>query len=288
MDITIIQAILIGLWTAFCFSGMLLGLYTNRCIVLSLGVGIILGDIQTALAVGAISELAYMGFGVGAGGTVPPNPIGPGIFGTLIAITTVATKDKITPEAALALSTPIAVGIQFLQTAIYTAFAGAPETAKKALREGNFKKFKVAANGTIWAFAAVGFALGLIGALSMQTLTNLFALIPPVLLNGLTLAGKMLPAIGFAMILSVMAKKELIPYVILGYVLAVYFGLPMLTPTANGDGLLTSVAANSVVGVPTIGVALIATIFALIDIFRRPATAVAETKAEGDEHDDWI
>ncbi|MCK1210132.1 PTS mannose/fructose/sorbose/N-acetylgalactosamine transporter subunit IIC [Streptococcus uberis] len=288
MDITIIQAILIGLWTAFCFSGMLLGLYTNRCIVLSLGVGIILGDIQTALAVGAISELAYMGFGVGAGGTVPPNPIGPGIFGTLMAITTVATKDKITPEAALALSTPIAVGIQFLQTAIYTAFAGAPETAKKALREGNFKKFKVVANGTIWAFAAVGFALGLIGALSMQTLTNLFALIPPVLLNGLTLAGKMLPAIGFAMILSVMAKKELIPYVILGYVLAVYFGLPMLTPTANGDGLLTSVAANSVVGVPTIGVALIATIFALIDIFRRPATPVAERKAEGDEHDDWI
>lgn len=80
MDISILQAVLIGLWTAFCFSGMLLGLYTNRCIVLSLGVGVILGDIQTALAVGAISELAYMGFGVGAGGTVPPNPIGPGIL----------------------------------------------------------------------------------------------------------------------------------------------------------------------------------------------------------------
>lgn len=67
MDISILQAVLIGLWTAFCFSGMLLGLYTNRCIVLSLGVGVILGDIQTALAVGAISELAYMGFGVGSG-----------------------------------------------------------------------------------------------------------------------------------------------------------------------------------------------------------------------------
>ncbi|WP_159548869.1 PTS mannose/fructose/sorbose/N-acetylgalactosamine transporter subunit IIC [Streptococcus halichoeri] len=288
MSITIIQAVLIGLWTAFCFSGMLLGLYTNRCIVLSLGVGVILGDIQTALAVGAISELAYMGFGVGAGGTVPPNPIGPGIFGTLMAITTVASKDKITPEAALALSTPIAVGIQFLQTATYTAFAGAPEAAKKALRVGNFHKFRIAANGTIWAFAGLGFILGLIGALSMETLTNLFALIPPVLLNGLTLAGKMLPAIGFAMILSVMAKKELIPYILLGYVLAVYFGLPVLTPTSNGDGVLTSVTANSVLGVPTIGVALIATIFALIDIFRKPAAAGARPQPEGDEQDDWI
>lgn len=163
MDISILQAVLIGLWTAFCFSGMLLGLYTNRCIVLSLGVGVILGDIQTALAVGAISELAYMGFGVGAGGTVPPNPIGPGIFGTLMAITTAGTKGKITPEAALALSTPIAVGIQFLQTATYTAFAGAPETAKKALQAGNFRGFKIAANGTIWAFAGLGFGLGVLG-----------------------------------------------------------------------------------------------------------------------------
>ena len=86
MSINVFQAILIGLWTAFCFSGMLLGIYTNRCIVLSFGVGIILGDLPTALAMGAIGELAYMGFGVGAGGTVPPNPIGPGIFGTLMAI----------------------------------------------------------------------------------------------------------------------------------------------------------------------------------------------------------
>lgn len=50
MSINVFQAILIGLWTAFCFSGMLLGIYTNRCIVLSFGVGIILGDLPTALA----------------------------------------------------------------------------------------------------------------------------------------------------------------------------------------------------------------------------------------------
>ena len=28
-----------------------------------------------------------MGFGVGAGGTVPPNPVGPGIVGTIMVIT---------------------------------------------------------------------------------------------------------------------------------------------------------------------------------------------------------
>ncbi|HFZ4511818.1 TPA: PTS sugar transporter subunit IIC, partial [Streptococcus pneumoniae] len=157
MSINVFQAILIGLWTAFCFSGMLLGIYTNRCIVLSFGVGIILGDLPTALAMGAIGELAYMGFGVGAGGTVPPNPIGPGIFGTLMAIT---SAGKVSPEAALALSTPIAVAIQFLQTFAYTVRAGAPETAMKHLKNHNLKKFKFTLNATIWLFAFIGFTLG--------------------------------------------------------------------------------------------------------------------------------
>ena len=144
-EITFIQAVLIGLWTAFCYSGMLWGIFTNRAIVLSFGVGLVLGDLQTALQCGAIAELAFMGFGVGAGGTVPPNPIGPGIIGTLMAI----TMPEVTPESALSLSIPFAVAIQFLQTAIYTVRAGAPESAANALAKHNFSKFRLHANLTV-------------------------------------------------------------------------------------------------------------------------------------------
>ena len=73
MQITLLQAVIIGLWTAFCYSGMLWGIFTNRALVLSFGVGVVCGDLKTALQCGAIAELAFMGFGVGAGGTVPPN-----------------------------------------------------------------------------------------------------------------------------------------------------------------------------------------------------------------------
>ena len=59
MEISLIQAVLVGLWTAVCWSGMLFGIYSNRCLVLSFGVGVILGDIPTALAVGAVGELAW-------------------------------------------------------------------------------------------------------------------------------------------------------------------------------------------------------------------------------------
>ena len=47
------------------------------------GVGLILGDLPTGLAMGAVGELAFMGFGVSQGGSVPPNPMGPGIIGSL-------------------------------------------------------------------------------------------------------------------------------------------------------------------------------------------------------------
>ncbi|MFM1602452.1 PTS mannose/fructose/sorbose/N-acetylgalactosamine transporter subunit IIC [Helcococcus ovis] len=261
MELSLIQAILIGLWTAFCLSGMLLGIYSNRCIVLSFGVGVITGDIQTALSVGAISELAYMGFGVGPGGSVPPNPIGPGIFGTLMAIT---SGGKITPEAALALSTPIAVAIQFLQTAAYTVRSGAQGTAIKALEEKNLNKFKFEANATIWLFALIGLVLGILGAVSMTTLTSLVDYIPQWLMKGLTIAGKMLPAIGFAMILATMVKKEVIPFAILGYVLAAYFKLPV------------------------IGIALVGTIFALNELYNKPKVVVETTETNEGGTDDWI
>lgn len=260
MEISLIQAILIGAWTAFCFSGMLLGIYTNRSIILSFGVGVILGDIPTALAMGALGELAYMGFGVGAGGTVPPNPIGPGIFGALMAIT---SRGSVTPEAALALSTPIAVAIQFLQTFTYTLNAGAPEGAKKALRQKNLGKFKFFSNTTILTFIVVGFTLGFLGAYSMELLLQLVAQIPAELLKGLTVAGRMLPAVGFAMILSVMAKKELIPFVLLGYVAAAYLEIP------------------------TIGIAIVGLIFALIEYYRTPALKQGEV-AQEESNDDWI
>ena len=261
MEITLLQALLIGVWTAFCWSGMLFGIYTNRCLVLSFGVGVILGDIPTALAVGAVAELAFMGFGVGAGGTVPPNPIGPGVVGTIMAIT---MKD-VTPEAALALSIPFAVAIQFLQTFVYTLCAGLPEGSKKALDEKNFSKWNRLTNTTVLLFAVFGFILGFMAAFAQPQLNALVSAIPEWLSKGLSVAGGMLPAIGFAMILSVMLSKELAPVAILGYVCAAYLGLPV------------------------IGITLVGLIFALKYYYDvKKQAQMAPAAAESNDHDDWI
>lgn len=99
----------------------------------------------------------------------------------------------------------------------------------------------------------------------MDTLNNLVTLIPKWLLNGLTVAGGMLPAIGFAMIMSVMLKKEFIPFALLGYILAAFLKLPV------------------------IGIALVGAVFAIKHYNgTEKAAAGAGSVSQEVEHDDWI
>lgn len=225
-DVTLVQGLLIGLWSGLALAGQLWGIYTNRAIVLSFGVGLILGDIPTALAIGGMSELAFMGFGVGPGGSVPPNPLGPGIVGTLMAIT---MKDQgVDVAQAFALSYPFAIAFQFVITATYTVVAGIPEKVKKSIQDGDMKKYKFYASASIYAFVVVGFLIGFIASASTDLLSVLVGYIPEWLMSGLTIAGGMLPAIGFALILSMMLKKEYIGYAILGYALVAYFSTPVM------------------------------------------------------------
>lgn len=223
MQITALQIILIGLWTGFCWTGMLFGIYSFRSLVLATGVGFILGDVQTGLQVGAISELAFMGFGVGAGGTVPPSPMGPGIVGAIIAITT-GTE----PAIAFTLSIPFAIAFQFLQTTMYVAMSGNAEASKEAIRKGEFAKFKFFANATVILFFVVGVILGSVSAGASQVVQSFVNALPKLLVDGLRLSGQLLPAIGFATILSVMSKKELLPYMLVGYVGMTYLNLPIM------------------------------------------------------------
>ena len=106
--------------------------------------------------------------------------------------------------------------------------AGVSATATKALDNKQFKKFRLCCNLTVWVFLVLGFVIGFAGAMSAEGLEKVISLIPTWLNTGLSVAGAMLPAIGFAMILNVMAKKELIPFVLLGYCAIAYFKLPII------------------------------------------------------------
>ena len=255
MEITLVQALLIALWTGLALAGSLLGIYSNRSLVLSFGIGLILGDVPKALTVGAIGELAFMGFGVSPGGTIPPSPLGPGIFGALLAI----TNPNIDGQTAFSLSIPFAIAIQFAITAINTLMSFSPALAKKAIVEDNDKKFTLYANLSFLLQLLIGAIIGFVAAISTSSINQVVNMIPEFITNGLSMAGAMIPAVGFAMILSNMIRKENVAFVLLGYILAAYLEMPLM------------------------GVAAFATFFAIYEYQRKSDKKALEVSEENDE-----
>lgn len=226
MELTLSQCILTGLWTGLCITGMLTGTYLTRCLVMAAGVGIILGDVETGLMMGAVGELAFLGFGVSSGGSVPPNPVGPGIIGAVIAIT--MKGQGMDTKAALAYSFPFAVLIQFLITGIYTAATGILPWAEKAVDQGNYRRFRLLAHSTFMMFVSAGFFIGFTACYQTKNLEILISAIPLWMTEGLKTAGSLLPAVGFAVILNAMAGADTMPFVLTGYILAAYMHMPVI------------------------------------------------------------
>ena len=82
----LVQAILVGLVGAFgCLDYQLGTLYAFRPIVLCPLVGLVLGDLQTGLAVGASLELLFMG-SISIGAYVPPDETIGGVLACAFAI----------------------------------------------------------------------------------------------------------------------------------------------------------------------------------------------------------
>ena len=100
----LVQAILVGLVGAFgCLDYQLGTLYAFRPIVLCPLVGLVLGDLQSSLAIGASLELLFMG-SISIGAYVPPNETVGGVLACAFAIQLGQGT-----ETAIALAMPIAV-----------------------------------------------------------------------------------------------------------------------------------------------------------------------------------
>nr|WP_252899592.1 PTS sugar transporter subunit IIC [Lactococcus fujiensis] len=132
MHITLFQGILLAL--AAVIQGIdfwLEGLYIFRPIIVSTIAGLILGDLQTGLVVGGVTELAFAGL-TPAGGTQPPNPILAGVMGVVLAHVTGAHA-----TAAMALALPFSLLMQYVILFFYSSFSFFMHRIEKAARIGN-------------------------------------------------------------------------------------------------------------------------------------------------------
>ena len=218
------QAILIGLIAAFGKFDCQLGtLYAFRPIVLCPLVGLVLGDLQSGLAIGASLELLFMG-SISIGAYVPPDETIGGVLACAFAIQLGQST-----EAAIALAMPIATLCLAIKNILNAALPILVDRADVYSGQGNLKgvyamHFLIGLTGIIMAFllCSLSFYLG------ADAIQGLLDFIPPFVLAGFGVAANILPAMGFAMLMRMIVNKKLVPFFVLGFALAAYLNLSVL------------------------------------------------------------
>lgn len=216
-----IMAIIVGI------DSWLEGLFIFRPIIVSTLTGIIIGDLHTGLVVGGITELAFAGL-TSAGGTQPPNPVLAGIMGTVLAHTTGTNA-----TGAMALALPFSFLMQYIVLFCYSSFSFFMKGADKAAEEGDTSKIvriNLMTTGIVaLLYAAVVF---LCAYVAQDAMKDFVEILPTWLTHGFEVAGGILPAVGFAMLLKTMLKLEFVPFLLIGFVLATFLNFSNLLPVA--------------------------------------------------------
>ncbi|TLQ06943.1 PTS sugar transporter subunit IIC [Marinilactibacillus psychrotolerans] len=217
-------AILLGLIAFIVQSEFALGTsLLSRPIITASLAGLVLGDLQAGVMMGASLELAFMGmFSVGA--SIPPDPVSAGILGAGLAIQVGGGV-----ETALLLGMPIATLTLLLEN-VYLIFV-LPlfvRSADKAAAQGNSKKIAINHFGAGIGLSLLKTIVVMAGFLvGNQTVSRLLELIPDYVQHGLEVAAGIIPALGFAMLAELLFNKKVAHFFFLGFFLIGYLNIPV-------------------------------------------------------------
>lgn len=241
MEITLIQGL--GLALMAIVVGLdfwLEALFIFRPIIVSTLTGMILGDVQLGLLCGGVTELAFAGL-TPAGGTQPPNPVLAGVMSVVLAH--VAGQ---TPEAAMALALPFSFLMQYVILLCYNAFTFFMKGADKAAAEADVNAiYKTNIVCTLIVGALYGVIVFLCAYAAQGPMAQLVQALPEWLTHGFEVAGGILPAVGFAMLLKAMLKGEFVPYLLIGFVVSCFLDFSNLLPIAIIGVALALIAYNT-------------------------------------------
>lgn len=223
-------AILLTIWAIICIFDILgpTVIMGFRPLIAGTGAGIIVGDVNLGMFIGATMELAALGVYTYGGATIPDYQTG-AIIGTALAAAG-AGDDAAKAAIGITIGIPAAVLLasldpigRFLPTFwIHRADTYAAEGNSGGLSLMHWTAF------IPWALvrAVPTFLAALAG--STTGVQNLQNSIPQWFVNGMTLTGTLLPVVGFAMLLKIMPVGRYWYFLLIGFVLFAYLKVPLL------------------------------------------------------------
>ncbi len=216
------QALTLGIVAGIgILDGRLFGqMMFDRPLVLGLFVGLILGDVKEGIIIGAQLELIWMGI-AGIGAATPPDIVTGGILGTAFAILSGRGV-----EVALALAVPIAVLAQTLGVLVRIINTYFSHKADEYAKEANYKGLAFSMWIPVLLFFLSTFVPTFLAILlGAQQVSSLINAVPDVILDGLGVAGNLLPGVGFALLMDMLFSKKMAPFFFVGFLAAAYLEL---------------------------------------------------------------
>ena len=226
MHVSIIQTLLLMLVTALIPMDWMMGSnLISRPIVTGTLTGLILGNMQTGIIMGATIELAFIG-AISTGASRPPDIIAGGVLGTAFAIVTgKGVGFAITlafPVAALYLIIDNVLTLLILPFFLKLGDKYADQGNVKKLNRMNLYSFLAVKSIPRALFVGASFYLG------SSIMVKLLNMIPQFVQDGITIAAGIMPALGFALLLQMILKKNVAIYFVLGFALYAYLKIPVL------------------------------------------------------------
>ena len=231
----LMQALLIGLLYWFT---QVKWFYTfqnifRQPLTVSWFIGMLMGNVPQAIIIGANLQLVYMGM-IAPGANIPADEA----LAACIAIP-IALSTGMTPEMAVAFAVPFGILGVFLDQIRRTVNATWVHMADRYAEDCNIKGIYRAA----WLWPALYqiplrvIPVGLATYYGADAVTAFINSLPKWLLHGFEVTGGMLPALGFAITMMVIGKKNLLPYFIAGFFLMQYAKVPIMAAAIFGTVL---------------------------------------------------
>ncbi len=187
-------------------------------------VGIFMGNPMLGMLSGATIQLVYLGW-INTGGVMPSNTMVAGIFGTALTILSGAN-----PKLAVTFAVPFSL-IGLLMVEIYQSVNSFwVHKADTELAKGNIKavRFLNYVPSLIVATIVYGIPAFCLVFFGRGWAQGMLRMIPKSLTVALEVVGAMMPALGIAMLLNYLGKKNLVPYFFVGFFLTAYLKLQIM------------------------------------------------------------
>lgn len=191
---------------------------------LAVPIGLMMGDLSGAMQIGAALQLIYLG-AIAPGGNLPTDEA----LASCIAIP-LALAAGLSPELSVTIAMPVGL-IGVLADNLRRTYASAfVRMSDRAAEEGDYKKL---GRSAFWYPFLVAIPLRIVPVVlalmvGPDAVAAFLDAIPEWAINGLSIAGGLLPALGFAVTIIVIGNKKLIPYFFLGYIMLSYTGMNVI------------------------------------------------------------